>query len=602
MGSAHLPANGTDHYDYGNPQTVTSYAVDWMNNFPNLTGQFRSGDTHRLGLALGVQLFQVVVPPHASRGGAQHSRRLRPGSTTGGSIPSISTPGPRAAGITRRAGATPPASESPFLPRTVTANDHDDWAPRINASGDLVWYGSDGNDFEIYAATTDGSPVVRITDNAFSDEAPDLNASGRIVWQAFDGRDYEIYTAKTDGTEVRRITDNDVNDWHPRISDTGRIVWDRWDGEDHEIFSAWYDGTAVTQITQNSHGGGTGTRRDDVWPRINASDRVVWMGTDGLDYEIYSANADGSGFAQLTNNFEDDEFPDVSDGGYAVWHTWHSRMNTEVWCAPVTGGSLPKRLSTGSGHDWHPRINAQGDVVWMSYLAGQWEIMKSDVTGSAEIRITANDQHDQYPVPDDDGGITWQGFDGEDWEIYRLKQGVIERVTDNAWDDRWPDTTSGGLAAWHGECRSGTGGDTTEILVLDAGGPVPALQCDALRLSADQGADVELRLDAGPGEAFRGYLLFAGASGTAPGTSLPGGQAVLPLNWDALTTLALIHANGPFFMDFLGTLNAQGGADARFKAPGPFPPVTVGLSLAFAYALGGPFDFVSNAVRIEVMP
>lgn len=37
IGSTHLPANGADHYDYANEQTVTSSAPDWV-HYPNFTG------------------------------------------------------------------------------------------------------------------------------------------------------------------------------------------------------------------------------------------------------------------------------------------------------------------------------------------------------------------------------------------------------------------------------------------------------------------------------------------------------------------------------------------------------------------------------------
>jgi hypothetical protein len=37
VGTAHVPANATGHYDYGNAQVVQSTALDWV-NYPNLTG------------------------------------------------------------------------------------------------------------------------------------------------------------------------------------------------------------------------------------------------------------------------------------------------------------------------------------------------------------------------------------------------------------------------------------------------------------------------------------------------------------------------------------------------------------------------------------
>src|SRR5439155_2561662 len=50
----------------------------------------------------------------------------------------------------------------------------------------------------------------------------------------------------------------------------------------------------------------TSTALDEWAPQVNSSGRIVWQGFDGSaeggDYEIYSANADGSGLVQITNN------------------------------------------------------------------------------------------------------------------------------------------------------------------------------------------------------------------------------------------------------------------------------------------------------------
>jgi hypothetical protein len=35
---------------------------------------------------------------------------------------------------------------------------------------------------------------------------------------------------------------------------------------------------------------------------------------------------------------------------------------------------------------------------------------------------------------------------------------------------------------------------------------------------------------------------------------------------------------------------------------GPLPPVAVGITMHFAYALNGPWDFASNPVGVEIVP
>ena len=53
------------------------------------------------------------------------------------------------------------------------------------------------------------------------------------------------------------------------------------------------------------------------------------------------------------------------------------------------------------------------------------------------------------------------------------------------------------------------------------------------------------------------------------------------------------------FFDFIGTLDANGQASARFEWPGY--PGSAGLDIYFAGCTIYPFDFVTNPVEIEVV-
>jgi hypothetical protein len=127
-----------------------------------------------------------------------------------------------------------------------------------------------------------------------------------------------------------------------------------------------------------------------------------------------------------------------------------------------------------------------------------------------------------------------------------------------------------------------------------------ALAADGSTISAGSGGTVRFALSAGIDNAGRNYLLLGGISGTEPGIPLPGGHATLPLNWDLFTNLVINMANGPFFQDFLGTLDGYGSAMATLNVP-PFP-CAAGFPMYYAYALNKPYDFVSNPVTIELVP
>jgi hypothetical protein len=126
------------------------------------------------------------------------------------------------------------------------------------------------------------------------------------------------------------------------------------------------------------------------------------------------------------------------------------------------------------------------------------------------------------------------------------------------------------------------------------------LASNTLSLSSAAGGTVDFNLIAGAENAFRSYILLGSVSGTEPGTPLPGGQAVLPLNWDAFTSLMILGLNSAVFTDFLGTLDPHGNALAQLNAL-PLSGFT-GITMTYAYALAAPYDFVSNPIPIEITP
>jgi hypothetical protein len=128
----------------------------------------------------------------------------------------------------------------------------------------------------------------------------------------------------------------------------------------------------------------------------------------------------------------------------------------------------------------------------------------------------------------------------------------------------------------------------------------PSLMVDVEGFPAGAGGTVDFTLTAGDANAGRNYLLLGGVSGTAPGTSLPGGLATLPINWDALTEAIVVHSNTTLFTDFYGTLDAKGSGSARLNAP-PVPRFA-GTVMHFAYFLDAPCNFASNPVAIEILP
>lgn len=128
---------------------------------------------------------------------------------------------------------------------------------------------------------------------------------------------------------------------------------------------------------------------------------------------------------------------------------------------------------------------------------------------------------------------------------------------------------------------------------------IKTLTVDTNELSETGGA-VNYLLKAGSDNSGRSYILLGSISGTNPGTPLPGGHATLPLNWDFLTGLVVELINTAVFKDFMGVLDVNGTSTAQLNM-GPVPGAA-GLTMYYAYALNGPWNFASTPVAIDIIP
>jgi hypothetical protein len=129
-----------------------------------------------------------------------------------------------------------------------------------------------------------------------------------------------------------------------------------------------------------------------------------------------------------------------------------------------------------------------------------------------------------------------------------------------------------------------------------------SLTASVATISAATGGAADFTLAAGPGNANRTYLLLGSITGTVPGTPLPGGMVILPLNWDIYTNFVFSMINTPIFAKFLGKLKMNGVAFARFDTLGPLPSAMIGVTMSYAYAVNNPWNYASNAVSITIVP
>jgi len=111
---------------------------------------------------------------------------------------------------------------------------------------------------------------------------------------------------------------------------------------------------------------------------------------------------------------------------------------------------------------------------------------------------------------------------------------------------------------------------------------VVTLRAPVRTISIANPARIDLLIESDATRAGRWHYVVGSLSGTTPG--FPVGGGVLPVNFDILTLLSLWTANGPLFVNTIGTLDAAGSAKAGFNvaALGALPPSLAGTWLHFA--------------------
>jgi hypothetical protein len=146
-----------------------------------------------------------------------------------------------------------------------------------------------------------------------------------------------------------------------------------------------------------------------------------------------------------------------------------------------------------------------------------------------------------------------------------------------------------GTPFWHVDpCGAGS----IQNLVID----VKAIKPSAPQVSVSAHQQQVLRLNAGPNNAGRQYMVLGSLSGTTPGTTVNGIH--VPLNVDAYFNFTQTNPNSAILVSSMGTLDATGRAAAAFKPDATF----VGTTANHAFILLSPTNFVSEPESCVVVP
>ena len=332
----------------------------------------------------------------------------------------------------------------------------------------------------------------------------------------------------------------------------------------------------------------------NVYVSDQVNDTVYVFDTQGNYLSVYADKAN-DGIDNIRGiNFYNNELYVCSYYGYvARFNGPHSRMadfiydgSSSLWdIVFLSGGDCLVSTSTA---DEVRHYDANGNLLGQVIPADFPEQLQEDTLLPGEYLVnTLTDK--EVKDFDANGTIHQTTHHGQSGSgVYRLGNGNLLSAQGNGVYELDPGT--GNII----QQKSSASGKYIEAMNLTS------LEADTEQISEATGGVVNFDLDAGASHAGRIYVIFGGVTGSTPGTTLPGGVN-LPVNWDVFTNIVLALVNTAPFSGFLGQLDTNGQATAKFDTLGPIPG-TAGAAFTFAFALNKPWDFASNAVTVSVTP
>ncbi|MBN1992552.1 MAG: PD40 domain-containing protein [Anaerolineae bacterium] len=170
-------------------------------------------------------------------------------------------------------------------------------------------------------------------------------------------------------------------------------------------------------------------------------DRILFTSKRDNNYEIYTANADGSQPLNLTKAAAYDTQPSWSPDGHKIAFSSGRDGNVDIYMMDADGGNLQK-LTTSRGYDEWPVWSPDGrKIAFVSDRDGNVEIYVMNIDGSNQQRLTDNPAADWPATWSADGHRLAFGSDRDgNWNLYLVSvtDGGVTRLTNDPADEREP--------------------------------------------------------------------------------------------------------------------------------------------------------------------
>ncbi|MCG7963677.1 MAG: hypothetical protein N0E54_13320 [Candidatus Thiodiazotropha taylori] len=300
---------------------------------------------------------------------------------------------------------------------------------------------------------------------------------------SFDGKQL-IYQSNRGGFECDKIWTMDIDGSNKTMVSPGHGA---------HTCAFFQPGEQQIVFASTSHLQGSCPKKPDLPSHI----RYAWP---LHPYDIYRANADGSGLTALTDNPKYDAEPIVSADGKWIVFGSQREGDFDIYRMDVDGGNV-QRLTDTEGYDGGPWFSPDSTkIVWRAWHPtsaaekAQWqENMKQDYVqstpldiwvmnadGSNKIRLTDNGATNWAPSWHPDGKRIVFSSNMDDWrddyktyghnfELYLINSdgSGLERITYNKIFDSFPMFSPNGKKIVFGSNRNPDKPRATDIFIAD---------------------------------------------------------------------------------------------------------------------------------------